>query len=57
MAAAAGSGKPVLMRVEFEGGHGVTTTAGQRNAKLAAQFGFVLWNTGAPDFQPVAAPK
>jgi len=57
MAAATGSGKPVLMRVEFEGGHGVTTTAGQRNAELAAQFAFVLWNTGAADFQPVVAPK
>ena len=57
MAAATGSGKPVLMHVEFEGGHGVTTTASQRNAELADQFAFVLWNTGAADFQPVAAPK
>jgi len=45
------------MRVEFEGGHGVTTTASQRNAELADQFAFVLWNTGAADFQPVVAPK
>ncbi len=57
MAAATSSGKPVLMRVEFEGGHGVTTTAEQRNAEIADLFAFVLWNTGAPDFQPVAASK
>jgi prolyl oligopeptidase len=52
MSEATGSGKPVLLRVESEGGHGVNTTAQQRNAELADRLAFILWNTGDPAFQP-----
>ncbi len=52
MAAATSSGKPVLLRVETDGGHGVTTTAKQRNRELADRLAFVLWVTGDKAFQP-----
>lgn len=50
--AATTSGKPVLLRVEFDAGHGVSSTADQRNAEWADRIGFVLWTTGDPGFQP-----
>ncbi len=53
--AATASGKPVLLRVEPAGGHGVSETAAQRNAELADRLAFILWQTGDPDFQPVYA--
>ena len=52
MAAASGSGRPVLLRIEGEGGHGVSTTAAQRNAEYADRVAFMLWNMGDPEFQP-----
>jgi prolyl oligopeptidase len=51
--AATSSGKPVLLRVEFEAGHGVSSTADQRNAEWADRMAFMLWNMGEPGFQPV----
>ncbi|MFO1314556.1 MAG: prolyl oligopeptidase family serine peptidase [Burkholderiales bacterium] len=44
-----GSGKPVLLRVEFAGGHGGGTTT-QRIDEQADVFAFLLWQTGAPGF-------
>ena len=52
MQAATSSGKPVLLRVEAAGGHGVSQTAEQRNAELADRLAFILWQTGDPAFQP-----
>ncbi len=52
--AATASGKPVLLRVEAAGGHGVSQTAEQRNAELADRLAFILWQTGDPAFQPAA---
>ena len=52
MSAASASGKPVLLRVETAGGHGVSSTAEQRNNELADRLAFILWNTGDPGFQP-----
>lgn len=54
MSAASASGRPILLRIDDEGGHGVTNTASQRNAELADRLAFVLWNTGDPAFQPPA---
>jgi prolyl oligopeptidase len=50
--AATSSGRPVLLRVESAGGHGVTSDADLRNAEFADGLAFILWNTGAPSFQP-----
>jgi prolyl oligopeptidase len=44
---------PVLLRVDYEGGHG-TIGAGQQqaNAEWADGFAFLLWQLGAKDYQP-----
>jgi prolyl oligopeptidase len=54
MSEATSSGRPVLLRIDDEGGHGLGATAAQRNAELVDRLAFVLWNTGDPAFQPVA---
>jgi prolyl oligopeptidase len=46
------SGKPVLLRVEFQAGHGIGSTRSQRDDEYADIFAFVLWQAGAPGFQP-----
>jgi len=43
-----GSSKPILLRVDFEGGHG--TGAAQVVDETTDLFAFLLWQTGAPDF-------
>ena len=46
-----GSGRPVLLRVDFAGGHGGGTTT-QRIDEQADVFAFLLWQTGAAGFAP-----
>jgi prolyl oligopeptidase len=48
---------PVLLRVDYEGGHG-TMGAGQKqaNAEWADEFAFLLWQLGAPAYQ-IPLPK
>jgi len=53
MAAATSSGKPVLMRLEYDGGHGVGATREQQQARAADRYTFFLWQAGKADFQPV----
>jgi prolyl oligopeptidase len=50
--AATRSGRPVLLRTDAQGGHGMTTTAKQRDAEWADWIAFHLWQIGRPDFQP-----
>ena len=50
--AATSSGKPILLRVEYEAGHGVGSTKTQRQEELADEFSFLLWQFGVPGFQP-----
>jgi hypothetical protein len=41
------------LRVEYEGGHGtIGAGASQANAEYADDFAFLLWQLGAPKFQP-----
>ncbi len=54
MQAATGSGKPVLLRVETDAGHGLGSTRGQRDQEEADIFAFILWQTGDARFQPKA---
>jgi len=49
---ATASGKPVLLRLDFESGHGVGSTKAQRNAERADILAFLLWQFGEPEFQP-----
>src|SRR2546427_208824 len=51
--AATTSGKPVLLRVEFDAGHGFGSSMSQREAELADEWSFLLWQFGVPKFQPV----
>lgn len=51
--ASTSSGKPVLLRVEYEGGHGgIGGTEKQAQERLADEYSFLLWQLGASDFQP-----
>lgn len=54
--AAAGMGdKPVLLRLDYEAGHGQGSTRAQAQARSADVYSFLLWQFGEPGFQPVAA--
>ena len=50
--AATSSGKPVLLRVDFDGGHGMGSTKAQWTAEEADVWSFFLWQMGEPGFQP-----
>ncbi|MBV9499649.1 MAG: prolyl oligopeptidase family serine peptidase, partial [Acidobacteriaceae bacterium] len=51
--AATSSGKPVLLRVDYAGGHGnIGGTEKQIQEKLADEYSFLLWQFGVPEFQP-----
>jgi prolyl oligopeptidase len=53
MAAATSSDAPILMRLEYDSGHGVGSTLRQAQARTADRYAFFLWQAGLPDFQPV----
>jgi prolyl oligopeptidase len=53
-AAATTSGKPVLMRLEYDAGHGQGSTRAQSQARAADIWSFMLWQFGVPEFQPQA---
>lgn len=46
------SGRPVLIRIDEEAGHGVGSTRDQAAELDADVFAFLLWQLGHPDFQP-----
>lgn len=51
--AATASGRPVLLRVDYDAGHaGIGATESQQAERLADMIRFALWQTGDPDFQP-----
>ena len=51
--AATVSGKPVLLRVDYDAGHGgIDATMRQAVAAIADTFSFALWQSGDPAFQP-----
>ncbi|MBV8466271.1 MAG: S9 family peptidase, partial [Burkholderiales bacterium] len=52
--AATTSKRPVLLRVDYDAGHGIGSTQSQREIELADQWAFALWQMGDPAFQPVA---
>jgi prolyl oligopeptidase len=55
--AASASGKPVLLRVDPDTGHGPGMPRRQREEERADIYSFLLWQFGYPDFQPGAAAK
>ncbi len=50
--AATSSGKPVLLRVDYDAGHGFGTTKSQEERQTADEWSFLLWQLGDPAFQP-----
>ena len=52
--AASTSAKPVLLRIQTDGGHGVGSTKTQREEQAADRWSFMLWQFGDARFQPVA---
>jgi prolyl oligopeptidase len=55
--AATSSGKPVLLRVDYEAGHGWGSTRTQTEELLADEWSFLLWQFGVRDFQPANVAK
>ena len=53
-AAATASGKPVLMRLEYDSGHGQGSTRAQAQERTTDVWSFMLWQFGVPEFQPAA---
>ena len=52
--AASASGKPVLLRVDYHGGHGTIGGTKTQAEELAAdKWSFLLWQFGVPAYQPV----
>jgi prolyl oligopeptidase len=52
LAAATTSGKPVLMRLDYDAGHGIGSTREQAQRRTADRWAFFLWQAGVPGFQP-----
>lgn len=46
------SGKPVLLKVNFQGGHNLDVNREQQIEHLADMLAFGFWQTGHPDYQP-----
>jgi prolyl oligopeptidase len=52
--AATVSGRPVLLDLDFDSGHGIGDTKTQRQRQTADIYSFLLWQLGHPEFQPAA---
>jgi prolyl oligopeptidase len=50
--AATGSGKLILLGVDYDAAHGIGSTKTQREQELADEMSFCLWQFGAPSYQP-----
>jgi prolyl oligopeptidase len=50
--AAIPNGRPVLLRLDYESGHGVGSTKAQRLSGIADMYSFLLWQMGVGGFQP-----
>ena len=48
---ATSSSKPVLLRVDYQSGHGIGSTKSQRQEELADCWSFLLWQFGVSGFE------
>jgi prolyl oligopeptidase len=55
LAAAQRGGRPVLLRLDYDAGHGAGGTRRQGQEQQADVWSFFLWQFGLPEFQPVRA--
>jgi prolyl oligopeptidase len=51
LGAATSSGKPILLNLDYDAGHGVGATKEQRQRESADYFAFLFWQTGHAEFQ------
>jgi prolyl oligopeptidase len=49
--AASTSGKPILLDLDYDSGHGQGMTKSQRQQTIANYYSFLLWQAGHPEFQ------
>jgi prolyl oligopeptidase len=54
LAAAQAGNRPVLMRLDYEAGHGSGSSREQAQQRQADAWAFLLWQFGVPGFQPPA---
>jgi prolyl oligopeptidase len=52
MMAATSSGKPILLRLDWDAGHGIGNTKAQQLGERADVFAFFLWQMGVAAYQP-----
>jgi prolyl oligopeptidase len=50
--AASTSGKPILLRIDYDAGHGIGSTKKQAYEERADTFAFLFWQAGVKQFQP-----
>ena len=50
--AATSSAKPVILRVDFDAGHGIGSTRAQQDREAVDTYAFLLWRTGVAGYQP-----
>ena len=50
--AASASGKPVLLRLDYDAGHGIGNTKEQVTARARRHVRVLLWQMGVPGYQP-----
>jgi prolyl oligopeptidase len=50
--AATSSKKPILLRVDYDAGHGMGSTRAQHDLEFADEMSFLLWQDGDSAFQP-----
>ncbi|PWN65042.1 prolyl oligopeptidase [Chryseobacterium phosphatilyticum] len=43
---------PILLKIDFEGGHAGNVPVAQRYSNIGEMFAFALWQLGHPDYQP-----
>jgi prolyl oligopeptidase len=48
------SDAPVLLRLDYDAGHGIGTTRDQVQRQIADRWSFLLWRAGVDEFQPTA---
>jgi prolyl oligopeptidase len=49
---ATSSNRPIVLRVDFDAGHGLGSSRTQREKQMADEWSFILWQTGDAEFQP-----
>jgi prolyl oligopeptidase len=55
--ASTSSGKPILLRVDYDAGHGIGSTKSQRDIELADEVAFLFWQLGVTGYAPSPSAK